>query len=88
MESDIADAAAEGTAVESYPRRVFPIGMAVGASAVLTLVFGTFFPATNQLSQQVQEAALSPVQQPYRGPATTPEAAPRPPARASLSRAR
>ena len=82
MESDIADAAAEGTAVESYPRRVFPIGLAVAASALLTLLFGTFFPATNQLSQQVQEAALSPVQQPYRGPATTPGAAPPPPAQA------
>jgi NADH:ubiquinone oxidoreductase subunit 2 (subunit N) len=57
MESDIADAAAEGTATESYPRRVFPIGAAVALSAGLTLLFGAVFPATEQLSQRAQQAA-------------------------------
>jgi NADH:ubiquinone oxidoreductase subunit 2 (subunit N) len=63
MESDIADAAAEGNATESYPRRVFPIGASVALSVVLTLLFGAVFPATEQLSQRVQEAATSGPQQ-------------------------
>ena len=59
MESDIADAAAEGTATESYPRRVFPIGASVALSVALTLLFGAVFPATEQLAQRVQQAATS-----------------------------
>lgn len=59
MESDISHAADEGTAAESYPRRVFPIVAAVGMSVALTLLFGAFFPATSQLSQYAEQAALS-----------------------------
>jgi NADH-quinone oxidoreductase subunit N len=59
MESDIADAEAERAATEKYPRRVFPIGAAVALSAGLTLALGAVFPATEQLSQQVHEAAMS-----------------------------
>ena len=59
VESDIEDAAAESTATESYPRRVFPIGAAVALSAGLTLLFGAVFPATEQLWQRVSEAAFA-----------------------------
>ena len=59
MESDIVDAAEEGTATESFPRRVFPIVAAVGLSVALTLLLGAFFPATSQLSQYAQQAAIS-----------------------------
>ena len=59
LESDIADAAAEGTAAESFPRRAFPIVAAVAISVGLTLLFGTIFPATNELSQQARTAAFS-----------------------------
>ena len=70
MESDIADAADEGTATESYPRRVFPLVAAVGLSVALTLLFGAFLPATSQLSQYAQQAAMSNPQPPYGpGPA-------------------
>jgi NADH-quinone oxidoreductase subunit N len=64
MESDIVDAADEGTATESFPRRVFPIVAAVGLSVALTLLLGAFFPATSQLSQYAQQAALSNPQPP------------------------
>jgi NADH:ubiquinone oxidoreductase subunit 2 (subunit N) len=56
VEGDLADAAAETAAIESLPRRVFPIGMAVAISAVLTLLFGAVFPATEQLSQTTWQA--------------------------------
>jgi NADH-quinone oxidoreductase subunit N len=59
MESDIADAADDATAKESFPRRVFPIVAAVGLSVALTLLLGAFFPATSQLSQYAQQAALT-----------------------------
>ena len=59
MESDISDAAEEGTAKESFPRRLFPIVAAVGLSVALTLLLGAFFPATSQLSQYAQQAAIS-----------------------------
>lgn len=66
MESDIADAAAEGTAVESLPRRAFPIVAAVGLSVALTLLFGSVIPATNQLSLRAQDAASVHPQPPRR----------------------
>jgi hypothetical protein len=59
MESDNADAADAATAKESFPRRVFPIVAAVGLSVALTLLLGAFFPATSQLSQYAQQAALT-----------------------------
>ena len=59
LESDIADAAAEGTAAESFPRRAFPIVAAVAISVALTLLFGAVFPATNELSQQARTGAFS-----------------------------
>jgi NADH-quinone oxidoreductase subunit N len=58
VEGDLAEAAAETAAVESFPRRVFPIGAAVAMSVSLTLLFGSVFPATEQLSQRVQEAGF------------------------------
>ena len=57
MESDIADAADEGTTAESVTRRRFPIIAAVALSVGLTLLFGTVFPATSQLSLRAQDAA-------------------------------
>jgi NADH-quinone oxidoreductase subunit N len=66
MESDIADAADEGTATESYPRRVFPIMAAVALSVALTLLLGAVFPATSQLSQYAQQAAIASPQPPLR----------------------
>ena len=78
VESDLADAAAETTATESYPRRVFPIGAAVALSSALTLVFGAVFPATQGLAERVQQAAFvhpsppvapeSPTSSPTSGP--------------------
>jgi NADH-quinone oxidoreductase subunit N len=59
MESDIADAAAEGTATESFPRRAFPIVAAVAISVFLTILFGAFFPATNELTQRAHEGAIA-----------------------------
>jgi len=58
IESDITDAADEGTAGESFTRRAFPIVAAVGISVALTLLLGAFFPATSRLSQYAQQAAL------------------------------
>jgi NADH-quinone oxidoreductase subunit N len=66
IESDIADAAAEGTASESFPRRAFPIVAAVGLSVGLTLLFGAFFPATSHLAQRAHEAAFANPQPPVR----------------------
>lgn len=76
MESDITDAADEGTAAESYPRRVFPIVAAVGMSVALTLLFGAFFPATGQLSQYAEQAALSNPHPPRASAAMSSAAAP------------
>jgi len=59
MESDITDAAAEGTAAEPFARRAFPLVAAVGLSVMLTLLFGTVFAATSQLSLRAQDAASS-----------------------------
>ena len=59
MESDIADAAAEGTAAESFTRRTFPIVAAVALSVALTLLFGTVFPATSHLSLRARDASAS-----------------------------
>jgi NADH-quinone oxidoreductase subunit N len=62
MESDIADAAVEGTAAESFARRAFPIVAAVAISVFLTLFFGAFFPATGQLTERALDAAKSDLQ--------------------------
>ena len=64
MESDIADAAAEGTAAESFGRRAFPIVAAVALSVFLTILFGAFFPATNVLVQRANEGTLYDPQRP------------------------
>jgi len=72
VESDIEDSAAETVATESYPRRFFPIGTAVALSVVLTLLLGAVFPATEQLSQRVQEAAFANPASPAPPPATEP----------------
>jgi len=67
MESDITDAAAEGTAAEPLARRAFPLVAAVGLSVGLTLLFGTVFPATSQLSLRARDAAAFHPQPPARG---------------------
>jgi len=67
MESDITDAAAEGTAAEPFARRAFPLVAAVGLSVALTLLFGTVFPATSQLSLRARDAAAFHPQPPTRG---------------------
>ena len=67
IESDIADAADEGTAAESVTRRRFPIIAAVALSVGLTLLFGTVFPATSQLSLRAQDAASEHPHPPARG---------------------
>jgi NADH-quinone oxidoreductase subunit N len=76
MESDIADAAAETTSTESYPRRVFPIGAAVALSTGLTLLFGAVFPATQGLVDRVQQAAFTHPQPPAATPRASDAAQP------------
>jgi NADH-quinone oxidoreductase subunit N len=75
MESDITDAAAEGTAAEPFARRAFPLVAAVGLSVALTLLFGAVFPATSQLSLRARDAAAFHPQPPARGLTTSASAA-------------
>jgi hypothetical protein len=58
--STAAAAAVEAELKADRPWYATPIGTAVAISAALTLALGTFFPATNRLSDRTHEAAVLP----------------------------